>query len=134
MTTSPWVELANDANVVHKTDNETVAGDKTFTGSVKVPGTLDANQKVYTRTIGTPNDLLITYTRAGNLVTGRYNAKFGGTFPLGGNDGFKAPSAYPVNVISYNANAWFTPDNKFTADTASTGNFIFITNDPLPQN
>lgn len=34
---SPWVELANDANVVHKTENETVAGDKTFTGNVTIP-------------------------------------------------------------------------------------------------
>ena len=34
---SDWAELANDANVVHKTDNETVAGDKTFTGNVTIP-------------------------------------------------------------------------------------------------
>lgn len=34
---SPWVELANDDNVVHKTSNETVAGDKTFTGNVTIP-------------------------------------------------------------------------------------------------
>lgn len=134
MNASPWAELANDANVVHKTGNETAAGDKTFTGKVSVSGELDAAQKIYTRTIGSTNDLLINYTRVGNLVTGRYNTKFGGTFPLGGNDGYKSPSAYPVNVISYNANAWFMPDNKFHADTASTGNFMFVTNDPLPSN
>lgn len=32
-----WKAVANDANVVHKTDNETVAGDKTFTGNVTIP-------------------------------------------------------------------------------------------------
>ena len=131
---SAWIQLSNDGNVLHKTGNETAAGDKTFTGKVAVSGTLDAVQKVYSRTIGSTNDLLINYTRVGNLVTGRYNVKFGGTFPLGANDGFKAPSAYPVNVISYNANAWFMPDNTFHADTGSTGNFMFITNDPLPSN
>ena len=131
---SAWIQLSNDGNVLHKTGNETAAGDKTFTGKVAVSGTLDAVQKVYSRTIGSTNDLLINYTRVGNLVTGRYNVKFGGTFPLGANDGYKSPSAYPVNVISYNANAWFMPDNTFHADTGSTGNFMFITNDPLPSN
>lgn len=131
---SAWIQLSNDGNVLHKTGNETAAGDKTFTGKVAVAGTLDAVQKVYSRTIGSTNDLLINYTRVGNLVTGRYNTKFGGTFPLGANDGYKSPSAYPVNVISYNANAWFMPDNTFHADTASTGNFMFVTNDPLPSN
>lgn len=37
--TSPWVELANDANVVHNTGNETVAGDKTFTGNTTLATT-----------------------------------------------------------------------------------------------
>lgn len=129
-----WTLLADDANVVHNTGNETIAGDKTFTGKVSVSGTIDSAEKVYTRTIGSTNDLQIIYTRVGNVVTGRYDVKFAGTFPLGSNDGFKAPSAYPVNVIAYNANAWFTPDNKFVSDKASVGNFIFITNDSLPHN
>ena len=33
----PWVMFADDGNVVHKTSNETVAGDKTFTGNVTIP-------------------------------------------------------------------------------------------------
>lgn len=116
------------ANLVHKTGAETIAGDKTFTGTV------DAAQKVYTKTIGTTNDILINYTRVGNVVTGRYATAKSGTFTLTGNDGYKSPSEYPVNVISYNANAWFTVDNKFTAASAGSGNFVFITNDPLPAN
>lgn len=33
----PWVMFADDGNVVHKTSNETVAGDKTFTGNITIP-------------------------------------------------------------------------------------------------
>lgn len=41
-TWSNWVELANDSNVVHNTGNETIGGDKTFTGNVNVSGTLSS--------------------------------------------------------------------------------------------
>ncbi|MCT0022372.1 pyocin knob domain-containing protein [Weissella confusa] len=41
-TWSNWVELANDSNVVHNTGNETVAGDKTFTGNLNVSGTISS--------------------------------------------------------------------------------------------
>lgn len=123
------------ANLVHKTGAETIDGDKTFAGKVAVSGTLDAAQKIYTRTIGTTDDLQITYTRVGNLVTGRYTAAKSGVFTLSNNDGYKAPTAYPVNVIAQNINAWFTTDNRFSApDGASQGNFMFITSDPLPAN
>lgn len=122
------------ANLVHKTGNEIVAGDKTFTGKVAVSGTLDAAQKVYTRTIGTTNDLQVVYTRAGNVVTGRFIAKTTGTFTLSGNDGYKSTSGYPVNVIALNVDAFFTTDNKFTTKTAGEGSFMFITSDPLPAN
>ena len=117
------------ANLVHKTGNETIAGDKTFTGTV------NAAQKVYTRTIGSTADLQIIYTRVGNVVTGRYTVAKSGVFTLSNNDGYKAPTAYPVNVIAQNINAWFTTDNRFSApDGASQGNFMFITSDQLPAN
>ena len=38
-TWSSWIELANDANVVHKTGNETIAGDKTLTGNTTLATT-----------------------------------------------------------------------------------------------
>ena len=117
------------ANLVHKTGAETISGDKTFTG------TLNAAQKIYTRTIGSTADLQIIYTRVGNVVTGRYTVAKSGVFTLSNNDGYKAPTAYPVNVIATNINAWFTTDNRFSApDGASQGNFMFITSDPLPAN
>lgn len=121
--------IPDDNNIVHKVGNETIAGDKTFTGTV------NAAQKVYTRTIGSTADLQIIYTRVGNIVTGRYTAAKAGVFTLSNNDGYKAPTAYPVNVIAQNINAWFTTDNRFSApDGASQGNFMFITSDPLPAN
>ena len=135
LATSPWAELADDANVMHKTGNETAAGDKTFTGKVSVSGELDAAQKIYTRTIGSTNDLQLAYTRVGNLVTGRYRVKLAGTFPLGGNDGYKSNMGESVNVIAAGGvDAWFTNDNKFVAKGASEGNFVFVTRDPLPSN
>ena len=33
-----WVLIADDSNVVHKTGNETIADDKTFTGNIKFSG------------------------------------------------------------------------------------------------
>ena len=117
------------ANLVHKSGNENIAGDKTFTGTV------NAAQKIYTRTIGSTDDLQIIYTRVGNVVTGRYTVAKSGVFTLSNNDGYKAPTTYPVNVIAQNINAWFTTDNRFSApDGASQGNFMFITSDPLPAN
>ena len=91
------------------------------------------DQKIYTRTVGTTNDLQITYTRVSNLVTGRYKARFAATFPLGANDGYKSTSGYPVNaIVGSGVNAYFTTDNNFVVDKASEGNFVFITNDPFP--
>ena len=37
-----WHDLADDDAVVHKTGNETLAGDKTFTGSLTVTGTVNS--------------------------------------------------------------------------------------------
>lgn len=122
------------ANLVHKSGSETIADNKTFTGIVTVSGALDANQKVYTRTVGSTNDLQIIYTRAGNVVTGRFIAKTAGTFSLTGNDGYKSMSGYPVNVIGFNVDAFFTTDNKFITRSAAEGNFVFITSDAIPTN
>ncbi|MCT0007161.1 DUF2479 domain-containing protein [Weissella confusa] len=130
-----WHNLADDDGVVHNSGNEVLAGDKTFTGKVAVSGTLDATQKIYTRTVGTTNDLQIIYTRVGSLVAGRYVAKFASTFPLGANDGYKSTSGYPVNaIVGSGVNAYFTTDNQFVVDKASEGSFVFVTTDPLPSN
>lgn len=38
-TLAPWVKQANDANVVHNTSNETIAGDKAFVGNTTLATT-----------------------------------------------------------------------------------------------
>ena len=63
-----WVELANDANVVHNTGNETVDGDKTFTGNIKFSGDVNAGDPwkvVATAHFEAPK---ITSTSAGSIV------------------------------------------------------------------
>lgn len=41
---SAWAELANDAQLVHKTGTESIAGDKTFTGNTNFSGGITAPQ------------------------------------------------------------------------------------------
>lgn len=129
------VNAANDSNLVHIAGNETIDDDKTFTGNVSVTGSLDAKQKIYTRTINPVAGVSIIYKRVGNIVSGRFNADLSGDFQLNNNDGYKSPSEYPVNVIvGTGSDAWFTQDNKFHTNAVSHGNFIFITNDQFPTN
>ena len=61
-----WQLIANDANVVHNTGNETVAGDKTFTGKVMIGG-----GNYQTPVSATVNYLgsTISFMRIGNQVT-----------------------------------------------------------------
>ena len=44
-TLNPWVKQANDAEVVHNTGTETIAGDKTFTGNNTFSGTLKSSNQ-----------------------------------------------------------------------------------------
>ena len=66
-----WVELANDDNVVHKTGNETVAGDKMLTGKLSAT-TFEAGGDKYTSTASVDINYLgatISFVRIGKLVT-----------------------------------------------------------------
>ncbi|KIU23767.1 collagen-like protein [Weissella cibaria] len=69
-TPAPEDMPSNDANIVHKTGNETIAGDKTFVGNINFSGTFD------TATV-TEKGVTMTFTRFGNIVTvkgtGNYN-------------------------------------------------------------
>ena len=57
-----WVKQANDSDVLHKIGNETIAGDKTFTGNVKFSGDVE------TQTV-TNNGVTMTFKKFGNVVT-----------------------------------------------------------------
>ena len=76
-TLSPWKSFAFDDSVVHNTGTETIAGDKTFTGSVKFSGAVE------TQTV-TNNGVTFTFKKFGNIVTvkgsGYYNGADVGTF------------------------------------------------------
>lgn len=66
--TSAWTELANDGNVVHKTGNESIAGDKTFTGIVTATNVVETGTPRSVTTTSTLNGLTFSFTRVGSSV------------------------------------------------------------------
>lgn len=67
-TNSSWVELANDNNVLHKTGNETSAGDKTFIGKITAANILETGTPQSATATTTFNGLTFSFTRVGNSV------------------------------------------------------------------
>lgn len=65
---SDWAELANDTQLVHKTGNETVAGDKTFTGKVTATNIVETGAPLSVSTTTTFNGLTFSFTRVGSSV------------------------------------------------------------------
>lgn len=66
-----WTQFADDASTVHKTGNETVAGDKTLTGKLSAT-TFEAGGDKYTDTASVDINYLgatISFVRIGKLVT-----------------------------------------------------------------
>lgn len=77
---SNWIELANDSDVVHKAGNETIAGDKTFTGNIiqqTVTKTGSGNGITWTAR-KTGNDVYLTFqgTTLGSTSAGSYMSGF----------------------------------------------------------
>lgn len=66
--TSAWTELANDGNVVHKTGNESIAGDKVFTGNVTTGNFIETGAPRSVSTTTTFNGLTFSFTRVGSSV------------------------------------------------------------------
>ena len=71
-TWSSWFKVAKSSEVVHNTWNETIAGDKTFTGSVKFTGSIE------TQTV-TNNGVTFTFKKFGNIVTVSGSGNYSGT-------------------------------------------------------
>lgn len=73
-TWSSWIELANDSQLVHNTGNESIAGDKKFSGKVTVD-----NASKYPLNASVPlNSMKMLYgtisaVRVGNIVQATYN-------------------------------------------------------------
>lgn len=95
ITTSPWVELANDSNVIHNSGNETVAGIKTFSSPItgSVTGNAGTATKLATaRTIAVTGDVTGsgTFDGSGNLsiaTTESATARTNTTSTQAGTDG-----------------------------------------------
>ena len=68
MQSSTWTELANDANVVHKTGNETIAGDKTLAGKVTATNIVETGTPQSATATTTFNGLTFSFTRVSNSV------------------------------------------------------------------
>ena len=75
--TSPWVELANDANVVHNAGTETIAGDKTFTGNTTLTGIKSSNVKTGSVAL---NGLTLDFRQTVVGVNVYMHGTFAGTF------------------------------------------------------
>ena len=67
-TYTQWVELANDADVVHNTGNETIAGDKKFAGKVSATNILETGTPQSATATTTFNGLTFSFTRVGSSV------------------------------------------------------------------
>ena len=78
-TYTQWIELANDANVVHNTGNETIAGDKMLTGKTTVNNLINASSIATPYYVEqNPTTFLfktsgsVQFVRVGNTVTAFY--------------------------------------------------------------
>lgn len=143
-TYTKWVELANDANVVHNTETETIAGDKTFTGKLNFSGTFQSPIKNYEADLWL--DTVGYIQRTGNYVT-VYLSEQNGTQI---NNGYVSPQQLPVGYRPMGSRSfmWFREstlvgemrirtDGHFeSVGTMISGrriaNFSYITNDDWP--
>ena len=67
-TPAPEDVPSNDAQLVHKTGNETVAGDKTLTGKLTATNIVETGAPLSVSTTTTFNGLTFSFTRVGNSV------------------------------------------------------------------
>ena len=141
MQSSNWVELANDANVVHTTGNETVAGDKTLTGTISMNKlNVSGATTFYTKSINWSTGIMQgnwTLQRIGNWVM----AKFDMSATTGmGNTALALPSGFrPLSNFVREleeGNAGVNKNGSLYIAKAYEGNnamtFIFPTNDAWP--
>ena len=136
-TPAPEDAPSNDAQIVHKTGTETIAGDKTFTGVTNIQ-----NQKQYKAsfTIGANT---INLTRIGSIVyvNARIKEKINagasyGVIPAGFTPANNAVISFIVNNIQGSClfqadqkNVWFPADAPFDSNMSGS----YLTSDALPS-
>lgn len=143
-----WTLIADDANVVHKTGNEVIAGDKTLAGKVIADNFVSNNVPVnLTKT--TTSEMwyssTLTAYRTGNTVTIVNYMQATNTIPDNNTSREKIPAGYrPSTVLYYPAvygsslkgELQINPDGTFTARGAINGQYrvtaTYITGDAWP--
>lgn len=143
-----WTLIADDANVVHKTGNEVIAGDKTLAGKVIADNFVSNNVPVnLTKT--TTSEMwyssTLTASRTGNTVTIVNYMQVTNTIPDNNTSREKIPAGYrPSTVLYYPAvygsslkgELQINPDGTFTARGAINGQYrvtaTYITGDAWP--
>ncbi|WP_192209163.1 hypothetical protein [Weissella confusa] len=114
-TWTAWTEIADDANVVHKTGNETVAGDKTFTGKVSIP----AVTSVVTREVSGTNGISFKFRRTGNAVHVEISGSYTGT-----NWTSSSTPSYAAELFSVVVPTGFAPDNWSQSEIIEYGSAV----------
>lgn len=147
----PWVMFADDANVVHKTGNETVAGDKTLTGKLSATNFEAGGDKYTSTATATANyyGVDISFLRVGKLVTFTSSANSFNTNVAVGltnnvlPNGFKPALQQNVDATNQDgANKFFSFDpsgsvysySTYTSGTQPRISGSYITTDSWPAN
>lgn len=100
---SDWAELANDANVVHKTGNETVAGDKTLTGNTTLANIKSSNVKTGSVKLG---GMTINFRETAVGVNVYMDGSWQGSFGMG--DGYVDSGSIPTSISNPRQNVVLT--------------------------
>ena len=113
-----WANLVNDSVLVHKTGNETIAGDKTFTGNI-IPSSILFKSKT-----GGANQGFIYQNTSGNLYLGLRNS---GNTEFMNNFSFAPDGSITVSIGNSATNKAFIVPNPATSDNstkAATTNWV----------
>ncbi len=107
-------ELTSGGNVVHKTGDETIAGNKTFTGPVKFQDSADLG-KTTTIEVGIGWGRTATLQRIGNVATITSEKTLGNTMPAGAwqTANEKIPVGYRPKVTTVISTSTITNPYKF---------------------
>ncbi len=113
-----WANLVNDSVLVHKTGNETIAGDKTFTGNI-IPSSVLFKSKT-----GGANQGFLYQNSSGNLYFGLRNS---GNTEFMNNFSFAPDGSITVRIGNSATNKAFIVPNPATSDNsakAATTNWV----------
>lgn len=99
----PWVTFSNDADVVHKTGNETAAGDKTFTGNTTFSSVKSSNIKTASTKLG---DMTINFRETAVGVNVFMDGTWRGEFSMG--DAYVDGGSIPTSITNPRQNVVLT--------------------------